>query len=77
MNRTDYIKRLVGMPGDRVQMRQGLLYLNGEPVQRRQVELVNETGDGLTARVLQLTAMITVLSLAPSIIIMPGSAMCM
>ena len=42
--RTDYIKRLVGMPGDRVQMRQGLLYLNGEPVQRRQVELVNETG---------------------------------
>ncbi|MFM8940221.1 MAG: signal peptidase I, partial [Phenylobacterium sp.] len=23
--RTDYIKRLVGMPGDRVQMRQGLL----------------------------------------------------
>ena len=42
--RTDYIKRLVGVPGDRVQMRQGLLYLNGEPVVRRQVEIVNETG---------------------------------
>ncbi|HEX8901305.1 MAG TPA: flagellar type III secretion system pore protein FliP [Vitreimonas sp.] len=31
------------------------------------------TGDGLTARVLQLTALITVLSLAPSIIIMTTS----
>jgi signal peptidase I len=42
--RTDYIKRLVGVPGDRVQMRQGLLYLNGQPVERRQTELVTETG---------------------------------
>ena len=31
------------------------------------------TGDGLTARVLQLTALITVLSLAPSILIMVTS----
>ena len=42
--RTDYIKRLIGVPGDRVQMRQGLLYLNGQPVERRQTELVTETG---------------------------------
>ncbi|MFM8939317.1 MAG: signal peptidase I, partial [Phenylobacterium sp.] len=42
--RTDYIKRLIGVPGDRVQMRQGLLYLNGQPVARRQTELVSETG---------------------------------
>jgi signal peptidase I len=26
----DFIKRVIGMPGDRVQMRDGLLYLNGE-----------------------------------------------
>lgn len=32
VNGTDFIKRLVGLPGDTVQMRNGLLYLNGELV---------------------------------------------
>jgi len=31
---TDYVKRLIGLPGDRIQMRDGLLYLNGEQVRR-------------------------------------------
>ena len=35
----DYIKRVIGMPGDTVQMREGQLFLNGEAVQR---ELVDE-----------------------------------
>ena len=30
--RTDYIKRLIGMPGDRIQMRKGQLYINDRPV---------------------------------------------
>ncbi|GAB4178086.1 MAG: signal peptidase I [Thalassobaculales bacterium] len=34
-NSTDYIKRLVGLPGDRLQMRAGVLHINGQPVQRR------------------------------------------
>lgn len=32
VNGTDYIKRVVGMPGDRVQMKAGVLHLNGEAV---------------------------------------------
>ena len=32
---TDYIKRAVGLPGDRIQVRQGLLHINGRPVSRR------------------------------------------
>lgn len=29
--RIDYIKRVIGLPGDRIQMRSGVLYINGEP----------------------------------------------
>lgn len=29
---TDYIKRLIGLPGDKVQMKDGLLHINGQPV---------------------------------------------
>jgi signal peptidase I len=32
VNGSDFIKRLVGLPGDRVQMRAGRLWLNGAPV---------------------------------------------
>jgi signal peptidase I len=32
--RTDYLKRVVGMPGERIQMKEGMLYINDVPVKR-------------------------------------------
>ncbi len=36
--RTDYIKRIVGLPGDRIQVKQGILHINDQPVQREPTE---------------------------------------
>lgn len=41
-NETDYIKRVIGMPGDRIQMIGGLLHINGTPVQRERLSDVSE-----------------------------------
>lgn len=34
---TDYIKRVIGLPGDHIQMNGGLLYINGKPVKHERV----------------------------------------
>ena len=46
-NKTDYIKRLVGLPGDTLQMRQGRLYINGEEVKRERIDdyVVNDSAN--------------------------------
>ena len=36
-NKTDYIKRIVGLPGDRLQMQGGVLYINDVAVKRERV----------------------------------------
>lgn len=38
VDRSDYIKRVIGLPGDTVQMVEGVLYLNDEPVPKEQIE---------------------------------------
>src|SRR5579871_6474573 len=46
-NSTDYIKRLVGLPGDRIQMIGGVLNINGQPVKRERVaDVVEDTKCG-------------------------------
>ena len=35
---TYYIKRVIGLPGDHIQMKNGILFLNGQPVPRRRIE---------------------------------------
>lgn len=36
--RIDYIKRLIGLPGDKVQLKAGVVYINGKPVKREPLE---------------------------------------
>jgi len=37
-NSTDYIKRVIGLPGDHIQMKNGILNINGQPVPRRRID---------------------------------------
>ena len=45
-NSTDYIKRIVGLPGDRLQMKAGILYINDKPLPRKRIQdyLYHEPG---------------------------------
>jgi len=36
-NSTDYIKRVIGLPGDKIQMLQGVLHINGVPVKEEKI----------------------------------------
>src|SRR5215831_5154181 len=46
---TDYIKRVIGLPGDRIQMIDGVLNINGEPVKRERIDDFIETEEGTRA----------------------------
>ena len=41
----NYVKRLVGLPGDHIQMINGLLYINGTPVKQEHIEDFIETDE--------------------------------
>lgn len=51
-NSTDYIKRVVGLPGDRIQVVDGILHINGAAVERQRVgETVISATGGFPVRV--------------------------
>jgi len=46
---TDYIKRVIGLPNDKIQMIDGVLQINGEPIKRERAEdfVGQEDGPGI------------------------------
>ncbi len=50
-NTVDYIKRVIGLPGDHIQMIGGILHINGKPVERQRIEdFVGRDRDGNIVR---------------------------
>ncbi len=49
----DYVKRIVGLPGDRIQMIGGILHINGQPVRREAVGGYLAQGDGPAVQTLR------------------------
>ena len=50
----DYIKRIIGLPGDRIQMKTGVLHINGNPVGMEQAsDFRDENGLGDAKRIRQ------------------------
>lgn len=49
-DRDDYIKRVIGLPGDRIQMRNGILHLNGVAIPKRPLsDLIIPVTDNMRA----------------------------
>ena len=46
-NSTNFIKRVIGLPGDRIQVKGGIVHINGQAVERRKVDdYIHEASPG-------------------------------
>ena len=45
----DYIKRLIGMPGEKIQMKAGRLYINGTMVERKEIGTGTDTDSSMSS----------------------------
>ena len=53
-NRTDYIKRVIGLPGDKIQIIEGTIYLNNEPILRTKInDFIDIDNLGIKKRIRQ------------------------
>jgi len=49
---TDYIKRVIGLPGDTIQVIKGIVHINGEPVKRERIDdYIEQSPSGAVRRV--------------------------
>ena len=46
-NRTDYIKRLIGLPGDKIQIKNGIIFINGSEILRMKLDNFIDTDEDL------------------------------
>ena len=44
----DYIKRIIGLPGDRIEYKEDVLYINGEPYDEPFLDEIRQPGETLT-----------------------------
>ena len=53
-NDTDYIKRIIGLPGDTIQVKNGVVFVNNQPVKRHKLkDFVYQDSNGHTRRLEQ------------------------
>lgn len=53
--RIDYIKRLIGLPGDRVQMKGGVVYINGKALERRFIDDFSDSENNMVKAIPRFT----------------------
>ena len=52
-DRIDYVKRIVGLPGDRIQLVGGVLHIDGKPVARAKLRELSDEGGGAPVPVVE------------------------